>query len=417
MFRKSLSSCDRLLAVTATSPSLVRSWALRIASWIPTLLTLTALGALAYWGWYNDWQLSLSRLGDQRTAARPTVAEPIVKVSAAPDSSGTGSALSSASGPRRIEFPSAAAVRKVGLRVVPAQVLDVTRTVTAPGMVDYDPALCAHLTARASGTVWRVDKEIGDSIHKGDGLALIEAAEVAKAKADFLQSFVQFELQDATLKSVKASAGVVPKQSIWTAWSGQFENLERARLRLEIVVAVSLALIFILLYVTYNQLTDVLLIFSGVPFAWVGGVLALWLRSLPFSLPAGVGFIALSGVSVLNCMVLVTFIPHLREQGVPLVTAIEEAAQVRLRPVLMTALVASLGFVPMALSTGVGTEVQRPLATVVIGGVISSTLLTLLVLPVLYDVVGTLGSRTWGGTGMTSDTREVPVCFHHQTSL
>jgi cobalt-zinc-cadmium resistance protein CzcA len=177
-------------------------------------------------------------------------------------------------------------------------------------------------------------------------------------------------------------------------WGGQFENLARARARLKIVVPLALALIFALLYLTYQRLSDVLLVFSGVPLASVGGVLALWLRDLPFSISAGVGFIALSGVSVLNSMVLVTFIRHLRENGMPLNQAVEEATLTRLRPVLMTALVASLGFVPMALSTGVGAEVQRPLATVVIGGVISSTLLTLLVLPVLYDLFsGMLGGR------------------------
>ena len=155
----------------------------------------------------------------------------------------------------------------------------------------------------------------------------------------------------------------------------------------------ALALIFGLLYLTYHRLRDVILIFSGVPFASVGGILALWLRDLPFSISAGVGFIALSGVSVLNSMLLVTFIRHLRDQGVAVDRAVEEAALTRLRPVLMTALVASLGFVPMALSTGVGAEVQRPLATVVIGDVISSTLLTLLVLPALYDLVETLMNR------------------------
>jgi cobalt-zinc-cadmium resistance protein CzcA len=173
-------------------------------------------------------------------------------------------------------------------------------------------------------------------------------------------------------------------------WGGQFENMKRAEQRLWIVVPIALALIFALLYITSNRLSDVLLIFSGVPFACVGGVLALWARGLPFSIPAGVGFIALSGVSVLNCMVLVTFIRMLLDRGVPLAAAVEEGARTRLRPVLMTALVASLGFAPMALSTGVGAEVQRPLATVLIGGVISSTLLTLLVLPVLYLMVGNL---------------------------
>jgi cobalt-zinc-cadmium resistance protein CzcA len=180
-------------------------------------------------------------------------------------------------------------------------------------------------------------------------------------------------------------------------WGGQFENFQRAWLRLWIVVPVALGLIFILLYLTYHRLSDVFLVFTGVPFACVGGVLALWLRGLPFSISAGVGFIALSGVSVLNSMVLVTFIRHLLDRGVSLDRAVEEAALTRLRPVLMTALVASLGFLPMALSTGVGAEVQRPLATVVIGGVLSSTLLTLLVLPVLYDLAGPLlsGQGRW----------------------
>jgi cobalt-zinc-cadmium resistance protein CzcA len=173
-------------------------------------------------------------------------------------------------------------------------------------------------------------------------------------------------------------------------WGGEFENLRRATTRLEIVVPVALALIFLLLYFTYHRLGDVLLVFTGVPLACVGGVLALWLRGLPFSISAGVGFIALSGVSVLNSMVLVTFIRHLRDKGLSVDDAVEEAALNRLRPVLMTALVASLGFLPMALSTGVGAEVQRPLATVVIGGVLSSTLLTLVVLPALYDLFAKL---------------------------
>jgi cobalt-zinc-cadmium resistance protein CzcA len=180
----------------------------------------------------------------------------------------------------------------------------------------------------------------------------------------------------------------LPRGRYRLEWAGEFENLERAKKRLMIVVPLALGLIFALLYVTYNRLADVLLVFTGVPFASVGGVLALWARGLPFSISAGIGFIALSGVSVLNSMVLVTFIRQLRERGHSLDQAIEQAALTRLRPVLMTALVASLGFLPMALSTGVGAEVQRPLATVVIGGVLSSTLLTLLVLPVLYHFFG-----------------------------
>jgi cobalt-zinc-cadmium resistance protein CzcA len=171
-------------------------------------------------------------------------------------------------------------------------------------------------------------------------------------------------------------------------WGGQYEILQRTQERLALVVPVALLLIFTLLYISYQRLIDVVLVFSAVPFACVGGVLALWLRELPFSISAGVGFIALSGVSVLNSMVLVTFIRQLVAHGVHLDSAIQQAALTRLRPVLMTALVASLGFVPMALSQGVGAEVQRPLATVVIGGVISSTMLTLIVLPVLYHYFG-----------------------------
>lgn len=171
-------------------------------------------------------------------------------------------------------------------------------------------------------------------------------------------------------------------------WGGQFEHFERARNRLLIVVPLVLAMIFGLLYITYNRLSDAVRIFTGVPFAVVGGVIALWIRDMPFSISAGVGFIALSGVAVLNGMVLVSHVRQILERGLPLRDAVQDAATTRLRPVLMTALVASLGFIPMALSTGVGAEVQRPLATVVVGGVISSTLLTLLVLPAIYLVFG-----------------------------
>ncbi|WP_437321612.1 efflux RND transporter permease subunit [Sorangium sp. So ce385] len=175
----------------------------------------------------------------------------------------------------------------------------------------------------------------------------------------------------------------------YVRFGGQFEHLERAQARLLVVVPVALGLILLLLYFTYGRLLDAIRVFTGVPFAAIGGVVALWLGGLPFSISAGVGFVALSGVAVLGDMVLVSTIRQLTAAGMPVRAAIELAAERRLRPVLMTALVASLGFVPMALNTGVGAEVQRPLATVVIGGVISSTLLTLLVLPVLYSVVGT----------------------------
>jgi cobalt-zinc-cadmium resistance protein CzcA len=170
----------------------------------------------------------------------------------------------------------------------------------------------------------------------------------------------------------------------WLRWGGQFENLEAARRRLAIVVPLALALIGLLLFGAFGSVRDALLVFSGVPLALTGGVLALAARGLPFSITAGVGFIALSGVAVLNGLVMVSFIRHLREQGLGLERAVVQGCATRLRPVLMTALVASLGFVPMALAHGTGAEVQRPLATVVIGGIVSSTLLTLLVLPALY---------------------------------
>jgi cobalt-zinc-cadmium resistance protein CzcA len=170
----------------------------------------------------------------------------------------------------------------------------------------------------------------------------------------------------------------------WIAWGGQFENLLSATRRLQVVVPVALLLIFLLLFAASGSVKDSLLIFTGVPLALTGGILALWLRDLSLSISAGVGFIALSGVAVLNGVVMLTFINQLRKAGMPLDDAVREGALTRLRPVLMTATVAALGFVPMALAHGRGAEVQRPLATVVIGGIISSTALTLLVLPALY---------------------------------
>lgn len=192
-------------------------------------------------------------------------------------------------------------------------------------------------------------------------------------------------------------------------WGGQFENLQRASRRLQIVVPLSLALIFILLYFTFNNIFDSALVFTSVPFACIGGIISLWVREMPFSISAAVGFIALSGISVLNSLVLVEFIRHLREQGRPYREAVEEAGLTRLRPVLMTALVASLGFVPMAISSGMGAEVQRPLASVVIGGVLSSTLMTLLVLPSLYWAASRIFRSSEINTLLT------PTHDHHDT--
>jgi len=170
----------------------------------------------------------------------------------------------------------------------------------------------------------------------------------------------------------------------WINWGGTFEQLQKASDRLKIVVPMVLLLVFILLYAMFNNLKDGLIVFTGIPFALTGGVLMLWLRDIPLSISAGVGLIALSGIAVLNGLVMISFIRQLLAEGKSLETAIEEGSLSRLRAILITAMVASLGFIPMAIATGVGAEIQRPLATVVIGGVWSSTLLTLLVLPVLY---------------------------------
>ena len=167
-------------------------------------------------------------------------------------------------------------------------------------------------------------------------------------------------------------------------YGGQFENMQRAQTRLLIVVPIAMGLIFVMLYFTYHSIVDTLRVFTGIPFAWVGGLFALWLRDMPFSIPAGIGFITMSGVAVLDDMILVSYIRQLREKGLSLDDAVTQAAITRLRPVLMTTLVASLGFLPMAMADGMGAEVQRPLATVVIGGVIGAMVMSLLVLRVLY---------------------------------
>jgi len=171
-------------------------------------------------------------------------------------------------------------------------------------------------------------------------------------------------------------------------WGGQFENLQRAERRLLIVVPIALALILSLLYLTFHSVRDALMIFSGVLFARVGGVFGLWLRGMPFTISAGVGFVALAGASMLEGLILVSYIRDRMTHGVPKREAIEQARLARLRPVLMTGLVAALGFVPMMLSTGIGAEVQRPLATVVVFGMACDTLLTMLALPVLYLLFG-----------------------------
>ena len=209
----------------------------------------------------------------------------------------------------------------------------------------------------------------------------------ANVRGRDLGSFVD-DVRGRVRSEVKLPAGY------WIDYGGTFEQLISASKRLQIVVPAALGLIFVLLYIAFGSIKDALLVFSGVPLALTGGVVALWLRDMPLSISAGVGFIALSGVAVLNGLVMLSFISRLREEGADIEDAIVRGAMTRLRPVLMTALVAALGFVPMAFNVGAGAEVQRPLATVVIGGVLSSTLLTLVVLPALYRMVHGLGRQT-----------------------
>ncbi len=243
------------------------------------------------------------------------------------------------------------------------------------------PALAGNVPGElgfiALSQVASLDLVLGpNQVSRENGKRLVIVS--ANVRGRDIGSFVD-EAEAAIASQVKVPAGY------WTTWGGQFEQLKEASERLRIVVPVALLLVFGLLFMMFNNLKDGLLVFTGIPFALTGGIMALWLRDIPLSISAGVGFIALSGVAVLNGLVMIAFIRNLREDGRSLSLAIHEGALTRLRPVLMTALVASLGFIPMALATGTGAEVQRPLATVVIGGIVSSTLLTLLVLPALYQ--------------------------------
>jgi len=204
------------------------------------------------------------------------------------------------------------------------------------------------------------------------------AAIMVNLRGRDVESFV-LEAQKKVAEQIKLPDGYTIE------FGGQFKNLQEARARLAIVVPVALGLIFVLVFMALGSLRQTLLVYTGIPLAVTGGVFALWLRDLPFSISAGVGFIALSGVAVLNGLMMISYFNLLREQGRDVSSCVREGAMTRLRPVLMTALVASLGFVPMAIASGAGAEVQRPLATVVIGGILSSTFLTLVLLPTLYE--------------------------------
>ena len=257
-------------------------------------------------------------------------------------------------------------------------------TVRFPEAVRGDAASISNILVSAPngervplGTLARVEEVGGPaevSHENGSRLVIVEG----NVRGRDIGSFV------ADVRALFDTGAIELPPGYRPEFGGQFENLERASKRLLLVVPVSLLLIFLLLFATFNSLRQAALVFTGIPLATVGGVLALFARGMPFSISAGVGFIALFGIAVLNGVVMVSYINELRQHGRPLDEAVREGGMTRLRPVLMTALVASLGFLPMAISSSAGAEVQRPLATVVIGGLITATLLTLLVLPLLY---------------------------------
>lgn len=241
-----------------------------------------------------------------------------------------------------------------------------------PVMLPQRDNKVAYVPLREVATLVQTEGLNEISRENGKRLIIVEA----NVRGTDLGSFVT-QAKEKIASKVKIPSGY------WIGWGGQFENLMSARHHLSLVVPLCFVLIFVLLYTSLHSISESLMVFSGVPLALTGGVFALWILDMPFSISAAVGFIALSGIAVLNGLVMLTYINQLIEQGRQVNESIFEGALTRLRPVLMTALVASLGFVPMALATGTGAEVQKPLATVVIGGLISSTILTLLVLPAL----------------------------------
>jgi cobalt-zinc-cadmium resistance protein CzcA len=262
--------------------------------------------------------------------------------------------------------------------------------VRLPDRQRTDPeALAATLIPTATGAVLPLDRVASISLTEGPSVINREWGKrrtviQCNVRGRDVAGFVAEAKREIAAK-VRLPEGYVIE------WGGQFENMERANRRLMFVVPVSLGLIGMLLHFSLRSLRDVLVVATGIPLGAVGGILALWLRGMPFTVSAGIGFIALSGVAILNGLVLVTFIQQRLAAGAPLDAAVREGCLVRLRPVLMTALVAAAGFIPMAVNVGVGGEVQRPLATVVIGGIVTNTLLTLFVLPTLYTML----QRRW----------------------
>lgn len=274
-----------------------------------------------------------------------------------------------------------------------------------PENLRNDPDLVSQLPLTAPG---------GERLRLGDvaEVKLVRGPDIINRENNQRRIVIQSNVRGRDIGSFVSEAQKMISQTIklptgyFITWGGQFENQQRAMKRGYVVVPLALLLILALLFVMFGSLKHSVLIIMNVPFALVGGITALWLRGLNLSLSASVGFIALFGVAVLNGVVMIAYINNLREQGYSLDKAVREGARIRLRPVLMTALVASLGFVPMAVSTNPGAEVQRPLATVVIGGLVTSTLLTLLVLPVLYRLFERQQGKSDQGPDQRSDLKE-----------
>lgn len=297
--------------------------------------------------------------------------------------------------------PDRAAIARYGINVEDINTLIESVVAGKEAGIVYEGEQRFNLVVRLSEAAGRDEETIKNllvSAPNGARIPLSQLADVAviegpaqiSREATRRRIVVELNVRGRDIGSfVKEAQAKISEQTTlppgyYTLWGGQFENLQRASQRLLIVVPLALFLIFILLFSTFNSVKQAVLIYTGIPFAIVGGVMSLALRGMPFSISAGVGFIALFGVAVLNGVVMVSYINKLRDEGRSLDDAVHEGAETRLRPVLMTALVASLGFIPMALASSAGAEVQRPLATVVIGGIITSTVLTLLILPMLY---------------------------------
>ncbi|MGD9524819.1 MAG: efflux RND transporter permease subunit [Gemmatimonadales bacterium] len=353
--------------------------------------------------------LAIKIFGDDLTVLQDKAAETVAAVSALPGA--TGFKAQQLTGLPQLEI----VVRPEALARYAINAADVMRSVEAIGgayattvlegqrrfalVVRYppaartDPEAVAALLVSAPGgervplgqlADIRITGGPSDVSHEnGSRLVIIEG----NVRGRDMGSFV------ADVEALFAEGAIALPPGYRVDFGGQFENLERGTRRLALVVPLSLLLIFVLLFATFNSLRQAALVFTGIPLAAVGGVLALLLRGMPFSISAGVGFIALFGIAVLNGVVLVSYMNELRAKGSPVGDAVREGGATRLRPVLMTALVAGMGFLPMALSHGSGAEVQRPLATVVIGGLITATLLTLLVLPLLYHRIETRFGR------------------------